>query len=69
VPVQTASVMKHHGNRRDTISRIAHAINHTEPDGVHVPIKRAAPSQQLPIRGPSPRRLTSSHNAKEAVRT
>jgi len=38
MPMQTASVMKRYGDRRDTMNRIAHAIDHTEPDGVHVPI-------------------------------
>ena len=50
MPVQTASVKKRYGDRRDTMNRIVHAIDHTEPDGVHAPIKRSAPSQRLPNR-------------------
>jgi hypothetical protein len=59
MPVQAASVKKRYGGRRDTMNRIAHPIDHTEPDGVHVPIKRSAPSQELPIRAvpPFPLRL------------
>jgi hypothetical protein len=35
MPVQTASVIKRYGNRRDAMNRIAHVIDHTEPDGQH----------------------------------
>ena len=57
LPVQAASVKKRYGDRRDTMNQIAHAIDHIEPKGVHVPITRSAPSQQLPIQGPSPRKF------------
>jgi two-component system KDP operon response regulator KdpE len=54
MPEQTARAKKHYGVRRDTMSRIACAIDRTDASGPHVPAKVAAPSQLLPIRGPSP---------------